>query len=430
MARCPVFCSVLLTVSALVALLGPSGCMQHKGEPQAIPSASEPSPNASVLPAPLAAGPTKAPARDAGKPPGEPSSDVAVPEPPRVIREDDDLAVDAELRSAPGAAFDARFRWLEPSPPRAPEGNADALKRGADKSGFDVHVELSSLGRLRVVLSTKAFPFTGGSELRARDDRYGHVLVWPHQEVYTPLPPGTLRAALAETRVDAGTLSDPQVSLTGTGNLLGFPTQKQRLETGLGRLELEQTSATGVVAGALFCRLLVELLAVAPESAACRPDWLPLRAEYTWASGNRFELEVTKFGKRPELAPEGFAVPPLGAVARQGELPSLPFVALLDEHELSELHTRALPPPAKPEAGAPKLGLVLQNHGDAPRYFLIDGVPTVWLRPEGEWLASGLKSGRYAVQARDFFGSESTPWRSLELPARFVVGDEAERAQR
>jgi hypothetical protein len=41
---------------------------------------------------------------------------------------------------------------------------------------------------------------------------------------------------------------------------------------------------------------------------------------------------------------------------------------------------------------------------------------------------SGLKTGRYTVQARDFFGAESTPSKLLELPARFLVGDEPERA--
>jgi hypothetical protein len=58
----------------------------------------------------------------------------------------------------------------------------------------------------------------------------------------------------------------------------------------------------------------------------------------------------------------------------------------------------------------------------------VDGVPVVWLRADAEWLVAGLKSGRYSVQARDFFGAESSPPRVVELPARLLVGEEPERA--
>lgn len=407
------------------------GCEQRRNDPPGVASASEPSPNASVLPTPLVAGPTKAAPRDAGHVSVDPLSDAAVPEPPRPLREDDALAAEAELRAAPGLLLEARLRWLDAPPPRSPEGNAEVLARARDRNAFDVSIELSSLGRLRLRLSSRAFPFPAGTELRARDDRYGHLLVWPNAEAYTPLPPGTLRATLAEHRVDVTPLSDPSATLAGSDNALGLATQKQRLETSVGRLELEQTVAPAAgSAGALLCRLLVELLAVAPESSACRPEWVPLRANYTWASGERFELEATKLSKRAELAVDGVSVPPTGAGSRRGELPGPPFVALIDERELSDFHGRALPPPAKPDPGAPKLGLVFQNHGDSPLYLLVDGVPVVWLRADAEWLVSGLKPGRYTVQARDFFGTEASPPRLLELPARFTVGDEAERPAR
>ena len=192
--------------------------------------------------------------------------------------------------------------------------------------------------------------------------------------------------------------------------------------------DLHKRSPASAGAGALLCRMLVELLAVAPESKACRADAVPLRAEYIWSTGARFEFEITKLAKRPEQQPsEALLVPPTGAGVRPGELPGPPFVALLDERDLADLHTRALPPPTKPDPAAPKLGLVFQNHGDGPRYLLVDGVPVVWLRADAEWLLSGLKSGRYTVQARDFFGAETTPPRVVELPARFPVGDEAEK---
>lgn len=392
-------------------------------------SANEPSPNASILPAPLAAGPPRPPVRDAGHSASDAGGDAGVPDPPRPIREDDALPADAELRTAPGLALEARFRWLEPAPARLPETNVDALNKARDKTSFEVALELSSLGRLRLSFTSRSWPLPAGAELRSREDRYGHVLLWPDGQGYTPLPPGTLRAVLDEGRLDVTPLADSSVVLLGSGSLLGLPTRKQRLETSVGRLELEQallpTSGGG---GALFCRLLIELLATSPESPACRAEWLPLRAEYSWASGPRFELEVTKLSKRAEVPGAELLVPPPTAGARRGELPATPFVALLEERELAEFRTRAAAPAGKPDPGAPKLGLAFHNRSDGPRYLLVDGVPVVWVRPDAEWLVSGLKLGRYTVQARDLFGAESTPSKTLSLPARFAVGDELERA--
>lgn len=405
-----------------------ASCEPRKSEPLTLPSASEPSPNASVLPAPLAPGPTKSTTRDTGHGSGDPASDAGTPEPPRIIREDEPLAAESELRAAPGLSLEARLRWLEAPPPRSPEGNSDAINKARDKTAFELDIEASSLGRLRVVFGSRSFPFPDGTELRAREDRYGHALIWPGASAYTPLPPGTLRATLAEARVDVSTLAEPAVMLGGAGGLLGLATQKQRLETSIGRLELEQAVLPAAGASAiLLCRLLLELAGVGPESAACRAESLPLRAEYVWASGGRLEFEVVKLTKRTELAVDGLATPPNTAALRQGELPGAPFVALLEERELGELHSRALSPPAKPEPGAPKLGLVFQNRSDSPRYLLVDGVPVVWLRADAEWLVSGLKPGRYSVQARDFFGAEPSPARALELPARFQVGDDQGR---
>jgi len=417
--------------SAGLLLAGVTACEQRHNDPPGIASASEPSPNASVLPAPLVAGPTKVGPRDGGHAQTDAPSDAGVPEPPKPLGEAESLPADGEQRVAPGLLLEARMRWLDAPPPRSPEGNSDALGKARDRTAFEVTLELSSLGRLRLRFGSKVFPFPPGSELRAREDRYGQLLVWSGGETYTPLPPGTLRAALAEHRVDVTPLSEPAVGLGGAGNLLGLATQKQKLETSIGRLELEQANLPASAGGGpLLCRLLVELLAIAPESSACRADSVPLRAEYTWSTGSRFEFEVTKLSKRPDQQPlDALLVPPTGASSRSGELPGPPFVALVDERELGDFHTRATPPPAKPEPGAPKLGLVFQNHGDGPRYLLVDGVPVVWLRADAEWLVSGLKSGRYTVQARDFFGAETTPPRVLELPARFPVGDEPQTAR-
>jgi hypothetical protein len=414
--------------SAVVA--GNLGCEPRRPEPLLAPSASEPSPNASILPAPLAAGPPKAPARDAPHVlPTDAGMDSGAPITPVLIREDDTLSPEGELRLAPGVGLEARFRWLDPPPAKSPDANPEAHVRARDKTAFQLALELSALGRLSVSFTSRAYPFPAGVELRAREDRYGHLLLWPNGRTYTPLPPGSLRAVLAEARLDVTPLADPNVPLLGSGNVLGLATQRQAVETSLGRLEMEQTSLpVAGSAGALLCRMLLELIAVSPESTACRSDWVPLRAEYAWTSGAHFGFEVTKLLKRPELGADVLSMPPVGAELRRGELPGTPFVALIEERELGDLRTRAVPATEKPEPAAPKLGLMAVNRSDGPRYVLVDGVPIVWLRPATDWLVTGLKPGRYSVQARDFFGAESTPARSLELPARFLIGEEPERS--
>ena len=419
----------LLALLASAALLGLSACDERRPEPMLAPSASEPSPNASILPAPLAAGPPKATPRDAGLAPVEGGIDAGAPEPPRAIRDDETLSPDGELRLAPALGLEARFRWLEPPLPRPADGNAEGLARAREKTTFELAIELSTLGRMSARFTSRAYSFPSGVELRAREDRYGHLLVWPNGRTYTPLPPGTLRAVLAEARLDVTPLASVNLVRLGSGGVLGLPTQRHAVETSVGRVELEQAFIPMAgSAGALLCRLLLELLAVSPESGACRAEWVPLRADYAWPSGAHFGFEVTKLLKRTELTGEALAAPPAGAELRRGELPGTPFVALIEERELGDFRTRAVQSSEKPDPAAPKLGLAVHNRSDSPRYLLVDGVPIVWLRPATEWLVTGLKPGRYTVQARDFFGAESTPPRLLELPARFMIGDEPERA--
>src|SRR5882724_1077229 len=143
--RAPLRRARTLGAWGMLCALSSSGCEQHRNEPPGITSASEPSPNASVLPAPLAAGPPKPGGHDAGHPLAELPSDAGAPEPPRPIREDDALTAETELHVAPGLSLEARFRWLDPPPPRSPEGNVDSLNKARDKTAFDVTLELSSL---------------------------------------------------------------------------------------------------------------------------------------------------------------------------------------------------------------------------------------------------------------------------------------------
>jgi hypothetical protein len=416
--------------SALAALVL-AGCESKPNQPAAVSSVLEPSPNASILPAPLVTKPVKTAAASAGaEVPADERPEAGPIEPPRALREDEAVPSDDTLREAPGVGMEARFRWLEPAPPKPPEGNPDGMARARDKNAFNVGIELSQAGRMKLTLLSRAFSLTAGAELRARDDRYGFIVMWADQRQYAPLAPGTLRAVFAEARLDVTPLADPVLQQLGNSGVLGLSTQKFVVETSLGRLEIEQVSMPAAgSAGALLCRLLLEFVAASPRSSACRTELVPLRAEYTWKSGEHFLFEAAKLHKRPQQTPDMLATPPLGAEVRRGELPATANVALLDEGELAGLRVREGPAAEtkKSEPGAPKSGLLLVNRSESPRYVLVDGITAAWLRPDGERLLTGLKPGRYALQSRDFFGTESTPPRPVEPPARFLIGEEPER---
>jgi hypothetical protein len=133
--------------------------------------------------------------------------------------------------------------------------------------------------------------------------------------------------------------------------------------------------------------------------------------------------------RRNDLSPAALAVPPTGAEFRQSELPPPPPTRLLSDSELGELHLRAAARAEKPEPSAPKAGLLAVNHSESLRYISVDGAPVARLPPGSEQLLLGLRAGKYQIAARDFFGAEDPVIKTIELPARFSLGDEPEKSR-
>jgi hypothetical protein len=414
--------------SLLLCSLLFAGCESKRVEPAQERGANEPSPNVSIVPAPLASGAELAInlERDAGRALSDAGSSDAGASPPRALRGDRALPAAAQLREASGIALEARFRWLDAAAaPRVPETNADGLGRARDKTEFDLALDLAAAGRLRMALASPAFALPEGAELRAAAELYGHVLVWPARRAYTILSPGMLRAVLAERRTDVVPLVPPKVDKLGAGNILGYPTERIALTTKMGKLDLEQTPlAAAGGAGPLLCRLLLELISAEPGSDACGEDWVPVRAEFVWAGGGRLGFEVPRLSRKQEIEPASLALPPEGAEFRPSELPGSAPGMLLSDSELAEFRTRPAARVDRLPAGAPKAGLSVANRSDTPRYVLVDEVAVAWLRPGAEQLISGLQAGKYLLSARDFLGGEPTPAKAFELPARYVIGDE------
>ena len=147
------------------------------------------SPNASILPAPLAteapeladggadAG-TRAPLGDAG---ARRDLDGGAP-PPETMHPASPLPADAITfqKDAPGVTLDAAFRWRDvPTPPRAPEVSANGIQEALKVTALTLKIDLAEAGRMRAELIGSAFPLPAHSELRARTDHYGNLLLWP-----------------------------------------------------------------------------------------------------------------------------------------------------------------------------------------------------------------------------------------------------------
>jgi hypothetical protein len=400
------------------------GCETRTSSP-ADAGPTEPSPNASILPAPLATGLEQAQsvARDAAVVDADADAEPVAPE---WQREDRALAADVwEPHDLSGLELAARFRWPDIAPPpRLPEANADALARLAEKTRFLVTLELAAAGRMRLALSSGNFVLPASTELRARLEGLGHVLVWPDQRRYAVVQAGALRAVLNERRADGEPLGHAKAAPLGEGQALGYPTEKSRFTTSFGRLDLEQARVTGSGSGGvLLCRLVLEIAGVHPDSTACAAELVPVRAEYAWAGSGRLLFEVTSVERSAGLVVESFACPPREAEHRIGELPEPTRPLLVGRTELRGLRNKALAAGESRDAGAPKEGLLAVNGGDLTSYVLVDGVPVVHLEPRSSDVLLDLVAGSYSLQSRDFLATEVGVPSIVTVPARFVVSE-------
>jgi hypothetical protein len=288
-------------------------------------------------------------------------------------------------------------------------------------------IELAPLGRMRVVFTSRGLPLRQGSEIRARTDHYGHVLVWPNNEGYRVLPVGAVRTLLGERRVDAIPLVRPLTSTKGEGaRRLGYATKKWEIATRSGKMVLELARMTGAgESGALLCRFLSEIIALDPGTVPCGGDDVPLRAQFVWPRGGGVTFEAISVSEKTELSPSQLLVPPSGSEFTPGNAPPDAGGLFLTSEELAAFRTRpteALPIPP----GAPKDGLLLHNATDVARYVFLDSVPVAWVDPGRDQLVVGPPRGRYQLQWRTFLGEAGDAPLTVDLPARVSIGGSAD----
>jgi hypothetical protein len=422
----------VLAIAASVLL----GCRDRPRETAPGTAPSAPSPSGSVVSAPigpeteLMPDPQPRPnLLDGGPGVNGDRTRTARKEPPRPLREDVAPPRDP-LRGNEAVGFSLEAQWQWHATP-APHGGAEVAKEGIaaarDRTALTVAVDVSPIGRMRWVFVGRAFPLPANTELRARDDRYGHLLVWPDRRQYRVLPAGTMRAVLSERRPDTTPLAPGTVREQEPGSALGFETTRVQIESQLGTFLLEQAPVPGAGAGApLLCRLLVELVGVEPSSPACTDGQLPLRAEYQWPDGGKLGFMVTTLLRGQELQLDDLLAPPPDAGFRPDGLPPQASGVLLSEEQLARFRTRAVEATAEPDGGAPEQGVLAANQSDLLQYLLLDGVPVSWVEPRTEQHVVGPRAGRYVVSWRDFLGLSVEPPRPVDVPCRVVVGEQVD----
>ena len=404
------------------------------------------SPNASILPAPLA---TEAPeVLDAGGPatkiaagpqgiPADSAGRLIVPDAgapvPEALRADPIAPESPTAREVPGLSLEAVFRWKDvPAPPKSPEVSAEGIREAQKLTALTWTIDLADAGRMRIEFTSRALPLPAHAEIRARADRYGNLVLWPMVTEYRVILPGALRTVVGERRVDVTPLAAGTVKAQGEGRRLGLVTRKVELGSSLGTLKLELGKAPEVgEGGQLLCRVLVELDGIDPKSPVCQPGEVPLSAIYTWSGGdpakpgNGVTFEVTALTKRTDVALNGMLTPPPGAAFAATGLPAVPHGIFLSKDELTAFRTGPLPLPPPTDASAPGEGFVAVNHSDTLAYLLLDGVPVVAVPPGSDRYVIGPLRGHYVAQWRTFLGEKVYPSQLVEMPARLIHGQGA-----
>jgi len=379
------------------------------------------SPNASIMPAPLVTEPPEQ-ALDASIPDGEPYGllfdpsgkfvypDASTP-PPEVLRGDQQIAAESPAqKELAGVTLEATFKQRSvPNAPKGPEISQEGIKAAIALTTPKWRIDLVDTGRMRIEFTSRAMPLPMRSEIRARTDRFGHVVLWPNASDYRVVPPGALRTVMGERRVDVTPLSQGTARAQGEGKKLGLPTRKVELVSSLGsaKLELAKSPEAGD-GGALLCRALVEIIGIDPKSPVCQSGEVVLSASYNWQEGGGIDLEVTSILKRTDIQQSDMLVPPPGANYQPSGLPASPGGVFLTREEVAAFRSEPLklPPPADPTA--PGEGFVAWNATDMLAYVFVDGVPVLAVPPNEQRYVIGTTRGRYVVQWRTFLGDPST----------------------
>jgi len=278
---------------------------------------------------------------------------------------------------------------------------------------------------VRIQLSSGAWLLGEGWELRARADRYGHLLVSPDEATYRVLAPGALRALLGERRLDVAPVATAEVSAKGDGaRRLGYKTRRVEVSSRSAKatFELAKVEGTGE-AGPMVARALLDLMSAPPSTAVALSDELPLHVELRWTTRGGLVFDALSLVKRTDLALAQLSVPPSQASFTGDPLPRQPSGTFVDPGELGGLHTTAVEVGPQPlPVGDGHATITLGNATDELRVAWLEGVPAAWVAPRGRLDLPGLLRGRYQLEWRTYLGDAADPPLAVTAPGGDEVG--------
>ncbi len=414
------------------------------GACRAAPSSDPPEPSASpqakAEPAPIASPPTASPAVT---PTGSASAGSPLAPRPQPMRPDEPVPVEAIARDAghePTAkdtprdvpavytlSVALRSTDIAP-PPKGLELSPSGLDAARRKSEPSLSVDLTP-GHARAVLH-EGFVLPEGTELRERSDRFGYVVLSPGGDSYRVGATGSLRAILGEGLFEVAPASQAAVVFRGEGvRRLGRATRHVEVTTraAKGSFELGRVPELGD-AGALLCRLLLDLMSTQPATPVCADGDVPLHVELKWSAppprgaGGRERIsgtsvfDVVSLVRRSDVPVAGFLTPPPNATFLATGEPARGAHLFLARADLAALHIGSEPAPPHPGEGAAAV-LSLHNSTDELRYVWLDGIPLAWLAPGGRLDVSGVPHARATLQWRTFLGDAIDPAETVTLPA-------------
>ena len=349
----------------------------------------------------------------------------AGPPPPTPLKPDGTVGADTMGRDdLVGVALEASFKCRHvAAPPKAPEVSNDGITKAAKLTALTMSIDLTALGRMKMLFTSRALPFPFRSEIRSRYDRYGHFVFWPGATKVRVIAPGALRTALGEGRVDVTPLTIGVKGPSGTGKRLGEKTRLFTVEGPLGKLRVEvATMADAGLGGPLLCRALVETMGIDPATTECKPDEVPLFAGFDWESGEGIDFEVASITKRTDLPPGDALAPPPGIEVALTGLPEAPEGIFLNREELAAFRSKAIDTKPDTKPGVPGEGLVVENTRDFLLYYFVDGVAVAAVPPQSSRYLFGFQKGRYTGQWRSFLGEVVDAPETFETPTKISNG--------
>jgi hypothetical protein len=439
------FCVLLLSASCALSACGEpksGGASSSADAGKNATKTEEQSPNARILPEPLENG-VRAPDDDD---PADKSPPTVEPrEPARPFPVNQPLASDILKRGA-AAGLEMEFQITWPEVKRSVQVGAEQIDTWPRFQVQLLREIPTRAARMRWVLHSRAFPFPETTEIRARADRIGHLVLWPDHRSYRIAPTGSLHALFADRRVDRVPFVEPERVTKGIGARLGKPTNTATIVTPLGATTLEFVEVTDLpYASQLLCTAFLEIVRVKASLDLCPIGQLPVHFESKWLSGDGVQFSVLSWGTA-NFEQEDFRMPPDLPIHKPGELP--PFEDyFLDERTRSLLlpltREKAPPlppppaapgalapgqaaPPSTPTPAPPRNQVVLRNKLSRPLVLMVNRVPYVWLSP-GAVTELYLTSADVKVSARDFLGERMFAERTLTAPAELEF-EEAEVA--